>query len=472
MLTERRTNCLNALSATIVAGLVTLPLAVAFAVDLEQTNKADSKGPQPASGRPAVLRGRVRNDEGASLADVRVLVAIPAVDMRFVDGSTPHKRMEVRSDAKGEYRLELSGITEPTTISIDAMKPGYRRLVGTLMSGGDARKLEVAPGSDTEAAPLILEPALYFAGKVVDEQGKPIAGVKISANVSFTRGSAGVERTASNADGSFGLFNYPTNPRIDQNSLSKGYVFFFHPDYIDHRINDVYALAPTERDAMRIILTLGYKVTGTVLDLAGKPVPNAMIKVTRKDGSHRKATLTDANGKFAVRGLSKGLTSLSVRALDIKQKTLVPMALNGDKGDLDVRLKKMEMPADLKSHAVLGMRLADVTRELRSAYDLFNQTGALVIDPGKNSDRLQIGQLAEGYTFWRVGNERIGSVREFVEQILAETAGQNAELYSVRVVYSFSKVEYDGNNTQYLKLTKDDLKQLQVVLDGLTKETR
>ena len=37
-----------------------------------------------------------------------------------------------------------------------------------------------------------------------------------------------------------------------------------------------------------------------------------------------------------------------------------------------------------------------------------------------------------------VGQKRIGSVREFVSQILAETAGQNAEEYSVRVVYTFS----------------------------------
>ena len=36
-----------------------------------------------------------------------------------------------------------------------------------------------------------------------------------------------------------------------------------------------------------------------------------MIKVIRKDGTHRKATSTDANGKFALRGLSDGLTLFS-----------------------------------------------------------------------------------------------------------------------------------------------------------------
>ena len=178
MLTQSRTNRLSALSATLVAGLVTLPLVVAFAVDPEQTSKTAPKGQQTAGAQAAILRGRVTNEAGAPLADVRVRVAIPAADMRFVDSSTPHKQLEAKSDAKGDYRLELPGITKPTTISIDAMKPGYRRLVGTLMSGGDAKSVEVAPGTTAEAS-LILKPALYFAGIVVDEQGKPIPAVKI-----------------------------------------------------------------------------------------------------------------------------------------------------------------------------------------------------------------------------------------------------------------------------------------------------
>ncbi len=116
------------------------------------------------------------------------------------------------------------------------------------------------------------------------------------------------------------------------------------------------------------------------------------------------------------------------------------------------------------------MQLADVTPELRSAYDLSDERGALILDPGNDSDRLNIGRLAEGYTFWLVGRTRIGSVREFVSQILAETAGQNADEYTVRVVYNFSTVDFDGTRTATLKLTKDDLKQLQVLSEQLAPE--
>ena len=93
------------------------------------------------------------DEAGAPLADVRVRVAIPATDMRFVDRQhTTHKLLEARSDAGGDYRLEIPGIARRTTISIDAMKPGYRRLVGTLMAGGDPKSVEVAPGETAEAS--------------------------------------------------------------------------------------------------------------------------------------------------------------------------------------------------------------------------------------------------------------------------------------------------------------------------------
>jgi hypothetical protein len=412
----------------------------------------------------------VKKADGTPLPGVRIRIAAPAADMRFVDPTTSHRQLETKTDARGDYRLEIPEINDSTTISIDAMMPGYRRLVGTLMSGGDARRVEVAPGNVTEAD-LSLQPALYFAGTVVDEQGKPISGVHVSANANSPSASGGVERTASKADGTFELFNYAAVPVAFQDGArTKGAVNFSHQDYIDHQIADVYALDPQKREALRIVLMTGCKVVGTVIDANGKPVPKAMVKAIRTDGSHRKATVTDEKGRFALRGLEKGLTRLSVRALAIRQKALVPVAVKGDKEDLEVRLRDIELPAGLKTYSVLGMQLADVNPEVKDAYDLWNDKGAVIVDPGKKSDRLQIGQLAEGYCFWLVGNEHVANVREFIEQILAQTGDGNAGEFSVRVVYSLSTPEFDGTNTQYLKLTIRDVGQLKATLDEITSE--
>jgi len=472
MLTQRRTNRLGALSAALVAGLVTLPLAVAFAVGPEQAVKAAPEGQQPAGAQAAVLRGRVTDGSGAPLADVRVRVAIPAADMRFIVDGAHHKQLETRSDAKGDYRLELPGITGRTPISIDATKPGHRRYSGTSGAGGDKRRLEVEPGMATEAPLLTLDPTRHLSGIVVNEQGQPIPAVQIWANVVSPRATHGIEVIESSPDGMFELFNYPVEPLAIENEAAKGVLSFSHPDYIDLKFGDVGSLEPNRREVLRIVLETGHKVTGTVFDVAGKPVPNAMVKAVLEDGGNRKATLTDANGGFALRGLGGRPTKLGVRALDIKQMVDLPMAMDGDKNGLEVRLRTMSLPADLKKHAVLGLQLADVSPELKSAYDLYQDRGALILDAGKDSDRLQIGRLAEGYSFWMVGDTRIGSVREFVNQILAETAGEVADEYSVRVVYSFSTPGFEGTNTQYLRLTKDDLKQLRAVTDRLTTEPR
>lgn len=157
-----------------------------------------------------------------------------------------------------------------------------------------------------------------------------------------------------------------------------------------------------------------------------------------------------------LRGLDSGQAALTAHAFQIKQKARLQFALNSDQTDLSVRLKPMALPATLKTYTVLGMQLADVTPQLQSAYDLWNYRGALILDPGKDFDRLNIGSLAESYCFWMVGEKEVGSLRDFVKQLLAEAAHQFGNERSVRVVYSFSRVDFDGTNTQYIRLTKEE----------------
>src|SRR5262249_9566054 len=137
MLKQRQHSCIRActaLLATVSAAFV-LPFLLAFAVAQDQP---------PAA---AVLRGRVQDDTRVPLSGVRVRVAIPFSEMRFVNQADNQVvLLETVSDPNGNYRLEIAGIAKPTKVSVDALKPGYRRLSGTLMQGGDAPKPEVAAG--------------------------------------------------------------------------------------------------------------------------------------------------------------------------------------------------------------------------------------------------------------------------------------------------------------------------------------
>ncbi len=469
MLTQRLTTRL----ATSSAALVMVPLAVAFAVGPEPAGQAPPGAQKPADAPTAVLKGRVTSKAGAPLPGVRVIVAIPAADMRFVDPATDHPRVEGKTDANGDYQIKLPGIEKRTTISIDAKIPGFRRLVGTLMRGGDARRVDVEPGSTAEAN-LQLVPARYLSGIVVDEQGQPIPSAQVGANFLLNGGSGGIERTATDPNGWFELFNYSVEPHDFEGREGKGMIFFSHPDYIETSIDDIDTIELGRRTDQVIVLPTGRKIVGKVLDLAGKPVPNATVEVVNQAERQRKGVATDASGKFAVRGLKGGEMTLTATSLPIKQKGRLTITLDVDKDDLELHLKAIALPVDLKTHEVLGMRLADVTPELKAAYDLFFDQGALIIDAGKDSDRLKIGELAEGYLFWMVGQgqNRIGGVREFVDRVLAEAGDRDAEEYSVRVVYTFRTPAMVGNNTQHLKLTKDDIKQLRTISERLKADSK
>jgi beta-lactamase regulating signal transducer with metallopeptidase domain len=466
MLAQNRTGRLSTTSILFIAAISAYPLVVAVAGDSEQPNKADSTSQKSAPAAAAVLSGRVTNEAGEALAGARVRVAIPAIDMRFVDSQPNLKKLETKTGANGEYRLEIPEITKPTIVSIDAMQPGYRKLVGTLMSGGDVKDIEVAPGATAEAS-FTLKPSMYLKGIVVDEQGKPIAGAEVGANANWAHSSHWVERTVSNADGSFELFNYSVKPLADGRGVAKGIVGVSHPDYISADLADVYALPQRERESLRFVLPSGHKIAGKLADATGKPVSNVMIEAESAGGDGRKAMMTDANGSFVLRGLIAGPTIIRAHALGIKQKVKLPLKLDSDKEDLEVRLAPIPVSAEPKTVVVLGMQLTDLTPELRAVYDLVDKGGALILDPGKDSERLKIGQLAEGYNFWMVGKKRIGSVREFIEQVLAEAGKQKTDEYSIRIVYSFRQPDFVGTNTQFLKLTKKDVEGLQRVFDGM-----
>ena len=221
---------------------------------------------------------------------------------------------------------------------------------------------------------------------------------------------------------------------------------------------------------MRIVMPRGVTLRGKVVDASGAPVPNVALKADshiREDSYSRKAATTDDHGGFVLRGVAKAPTVIRVLSTSTGQKVKLEKAVEGDEEGLTIRLAPMQLTATPKSQDVLGMKLTDVSPALKEAYEIYQDRGAVILDPGPDSDRLDIGRLAKGYTFWMVGSERIGGVREFVERLLKESTGAEGDPQPVRVVYTYVGAEADGTNTQYLKLTKADVDQLKAVLKTL-----
>jgi PDZ domain/Carboxypeptidase regulatory-like domain len=475
LLDKDRPNRLSAVRSLLVAGLVSLQFVVAFAADREQTSKAAAKsgppaGPAAAILHGAILHGFVKDDTGKPLTGVRVRIAIPAADMREVNISTGERLEEAKTNAQGEYRLTITGINQPTTVFLDAMKPGFRRLVGTFMAGGDPKSVAIAPGKSVEASLTLTERALYVRGLIVDELAQPIRGVQVETTDVTPQAIGCVERTASNSDGVFELFNFPLTPEsYDEDptkgnpgkvTISRGVIAFSHPDYVANEIADIYVLPEKQRGALLIVLKTGRKLAGTLLDVIGKPVSNGMVRAVRHDGTHRKATLSAADGTFVLRGLADGPTTLWAHREGLKQTSRSPIDIRGDQAGVTLRLQPIPLPRDVKTYSVLGMQLVDLTPELKSAYDVYADCGALILDPGKDFGNRSLRPLREGFCFILVGDKGVRNVRDFVNEIVSAAATQRSDFSTIKVDYEFNSVEFDGNMGQQLILSKEDLKSL------------
>ena len=471
-----------------------LLLEIAIAISLQGFAAAAEPPAQSAVATPqpnasvAILKGRVSDEEGKPLAGVRVRVAIPAIDMRFFDSASARKQLQATTDDQGNYQVEIAdvpttnlvdslsarlggllGVEIPgaatlTLASVDAMKPTFRRRSGLIMSWDGETKVNVSGGKTTHAD-MQLKRSGYFAGTVVDEGGLPIAGVDVHASASGENFGANVEKTMTDENGVFELFNYPETRADLGEQYTDCRVSYFHPDYVADSSGEIYAIDRDQRTKMRVVLLTGYRITGSLKSVSGKPFGGGMVKVVSKDDGHRKAMVTDEQGKFTIRGIPGGEVELSCIDRLTNQKRKLALILDADKDDLQVQLLPISVSTQLKTFDVLGMKLTDVTPELKTAYEFWSDKGALILDPGPDHVRLGIGELVKGDYFWMAGNDQIGTVREFVAEILEEAANPQNALFGVHVVYTFSRPRGDGSSTQYLKLTPDDIQQLQAVLD-------
>ena len=110
----------------------------------------------------------------------------------------------------------------------------------------------------------------------------------------------------------------------------------------------------------------------------------------------------------------------------------------------------------------------DVVREVFGLGQ--EQHGVLILDPGDEYERFQIGELQSGDYFVSVGNESVRSVIDFIAMLL-ETVTQehgtdlstlpSAFQSTISVQYGFRRISGRGQNRQHMKLNKTDVVALQ-----------
>jgi hypothetical protein len=124
--------------------------------------------------RAAVVRGRVQNEAGAPLADVRIDAD------RGLFG--PMGRGGVRSGADG-------------TFAVAALAPGALTLRAALAGHlPSSQELELQPEEERTGLVVTLRTGKAIAGRVVDDRGVGVAGIRVGFNRMEMRGGIGFER--------------------------------------------------------------------------------------------------------------------------------------------------------------------------------------------------------------------------------------------------------------------------------------
>lgn len=416
----------------------------ATASDAAAKGSASASAVDPAAPKPLPMRlvtGIVLADRtGQPLAGALVRVSAPAEDMRKI--GRPHSKdprtYDAKTDKDGRFQIQAP---ETEKISLDAFAPGYQSAAGTYMSGGDWSLHEVPFASNqVREFTIKLMPALYVAGIVMDESGKPFRNATVAATYQFSDGFAYVAFALSDEDGRFEIFDFPPSPSQEKD---RAQLAFENESVMRTQIPDVYKLPEAERRSLRVTMRKGREVRGRLTSASGRPVANTLVDaIPSAHEAQHKDTLTDADGRFVLRGLPDGDLIVRAHSFILEQKVNAKWSVNGADAEFDLRLEPVILKNPPERITLFGMKLADISPELRSAYDLGDAQGVIILDPGPDVAKLNIGNPEEGNYFWVVGEKSISNLREFVSEILRinelEPPGEPNEgcRGSVRIVYS------------------------------------
>jgi len=444
----------------------------------ESTSSTKTAGANHSTMTDGSLRpisGVVRAERtGKPIARALVRVSSPAIDMRSVRG--PRAGVyDARTDANGRFKV----LVQPSEkLSFNVFARGYEEAAGQWMSGNWTYHELAFPSSQESGFTIQLKPAIYIAGVVLDEAGKPVANTRVEATLQDKEGYGYVAFDATDATGRFEIFDFPLQPPEDSSGgLAQGQLTFEHPAVLKTTIANIYPLRQKQLSKLRINLRRGHDLKGIVLCANGQPAVATMVEAIPADGTAaRKSDLTDAEGKFLIRGLPQGQITVTAHHLALKQKARRAVQVADADVVVDLRLEPVVYKNPPKPFSLFGMKLADVSPEVQATYDLAAPRGVVILEPGPNHLRLGIGPLREGESFWIVGNHEIRNLRELVAEMLrisaVEPPGQINEgcRGAVRVVYEYPRGA--GTNTQYLLLTDEDVAELKQLAQEMAASSR
>jgi RNA polymerase sigma factor (sigma-70 family) len=288
--------------------------------EVKNANEPKTAAAPAAPVKPAaagMLRVVVQGPQGEPLSGANVTASIWTHEKGF------KATRDYKTDGAGAAQVEL-----PKTFTIIRLWASKGPFV-TMVAGWEENELASIKEFPAEYT-FRLELGVAAGGRIVDEQGKPIAGAKVQVmmasdlkpdngdgRMGYTMWLAsGSDAATTDAEGRWRILDVPDHAQTEL------YLLVSHPDYVsDEEWREAQKAAGITTAMLRqgtatLTLKRGVIVRGRVMDSAGKPIQDAII--VRGDDPYGARTPsqfpTDADGQFRLPALPPRETTLTAIA--------------------------------------------------------------------------------------------------------------------------------------------------------------
>lgn len=233
------------------------------------------------------ISGMVKTKEGTPIPH--------AVITHSSNGNGIFTAKEIKVDSEGKFEIEVAPFSRLIT---------FVKAEGYAVKQGEILELGVEDVTDYD---IILEPGISLAGQVVDNDQRPIKGVRVSNSISISLPGGSTSRSGSTAETDL-LGNFKLVDIAPDNDVR-----FNHEKYVYHTLKTTdYNLRPGEsKSDIKVVLTEGQTISGTAKTESGKVPRNLYINLRLEGGDDSNGVSTDPkDGTFTAKNLKKGTYEL------------------------------------------------------------------------------------------------------------------------------------------------------------------
>jgi protocatechuate 3,4-dioxygenase beta subunit len=297
------------------------------------------------------IGGSVRDAGGAPVAGAQVRIL-------------PAGRQDATTDAEGKFEITWDGQARHRGTTLCLVARHVQRNLAAVA--------EIAEG--TKTLDVKLEPGIVIAGRVVDPNGKGIAGAQVSPMLSMSGWGSSLNEDGIPTDrsGSFEIRAVPAGHKYDLDVRADGYGNKTCQNLDSYGVKDRLDVGVVTLPVANLV------VSGQVVDLQDKPVPNASLHVYGDDQPGGRAARTDADGRFTLKGVCAGALNIEAYA-GRGGKELSAVALT-EGGSTDIRIVMREGPSPVQRVGGKGYEQIVATATKVIAGVAVDEKGAPVAD--------------------------------------------------------------------------------------------